>query len=161
MSLGFCEYLKWNTLSWTLSADQTPATKGNCRKADLFIYLGESNRGLTVRNSFHMQLGENSSEIWELISKYVPGRELTIEKNLQQRTATYSQSNNTKISLNLGLSFIKAFGSDKSLVKRQLSNYNVAACSNTTRTSAQLCSDNNHNLKTTQMPLNQRMMKKM
>ena len=36
--------------AWTLSTDQMPADKDNCRKADLCTYLGERNEGLAVEN---------------------------------------------------------------------------------------------------------------
>lgn len=44
MTLEICEYLKRVLFAWTLSIDQMPADKDNCRKIDLSPYLGEKNK---------------------------------------------------------------------------------------------------------------------
>ena len=91
MSMGICDFLKWNAPSWTLNTDQMPADKDNYRKADLCV-------DLAVGNCFHTEpkgIG-NSSALCELISKYVTEGESATGKIYSKKTATLFTKNNGK-----------------------------------------------------------------
>lgn len=48
MSLDTWECLKWNTFVWTTSTDQIPVNKDKCKKAVLYIYIGDRNKDLVL-----------------------------------------------------------------------------------------------------------------
>ena len=68
-----------------------PVNHDNCRKTDIYVYVGERSKVLVVGSRFLDCLtvfthSSNNAELWEINSKFVAVGESAIENNLQQKS---------------------------------------------------------------------------
>ena len=85
MSLNISNYFKWNAFACILNTDQMPVIKENCKKADLYICIGETSKDLLVGSRFLDRVAliihsSNKVEMREINPIYVTeGHELQCE----------------------------------------------------------------------------------